>query len=148
MYQDCSTYSTPFFFLSAASSRCRCSMLTFSFVASENSLFIKLSVTVSHNFLLSLACCFSNGLTTLGITSNPSRSSRGVQSSPTPDTSALENEAAGICGVGSFTWDGLGDDETDRVTPAWSEDGYEPVPTRFQRIRPRQEPSNTATTRF
>lgn len=142
------THSIPCRFRSAASSRCLCSMATFSFVASENSLLTRLLVTFSQSFRLSRGCCLSSDRTDLGSTSREPRSISGVQSSAdVPPMSALEYDAAGMLGVGSFTWDGLGEEDVERVTPPWSTAGYDPVPTRFHLTLPRHDPSKTATMR-
>jgi hypothetical protein len=93
-------------------------------IPSENSFFTKLSVTFSHNFRLSLGCCFSSGLTIFGTTASVDRSIRSIHSpSYAPESSAFECDAEAMLGVGSLSCEGLGEEDVDRVTPLLSTDG-------------------------
>src|ERR1700722_8053803 len=83
------THSIPLRFLSAASSLCFCSILTFSFVASPYSFFRSRLVTPSHNLLLSCGSCFSRGLTDLGTGFSVLTSSSVPQSSVVVEDDAL-----------------------------------------------------------
>ena len=75
------THSTPRRFRSAASSRWRCSITCFARVASPNSLRNNPFVTLSHNLLLSVGCCFDIGRTILGTERNGDRSISVIHSS-------------------------------------------------------------------
>ena len=68
------THSSPFFFLSAAFSRCLCSIACLCFVASLYSFANSRLVTFSHSFRLSNACWCSSGRTRFGTTSSVDRS--------------------------------------------------------------------------
>ena len=70
------SHSKPFFFRSAAISRCFCSMASLILVASLYSFFSKLLVTCSHNFRDSFGCCRDSGRTDLGTTCKIDRSIR------------------------------------------------------------------------
>lgn len=72
--KEIATDSSPFFFLSAAFSLCRCSIVCLCFVASPYSFANKLFVTFSHSLRLSYACCVSKGLTLFGTSSSVERS--------------------------------------------------------------------------
>lgn len=107
----------PFLFLSLASSRCLCSIASFAFVASPNSFASNRVVTSSQSFRLSFGSCRSSERTCFGIIKRVERSTRVAYS-------VSDNE-------------GVEDDG--------EVDGDAAV--RRHRMRSRQHPSNTATTR-
>lgn len=74
--ESCCTHVSPFAFIAAALSRCRCSMTCFCFVASPQFFAIRLLVTGSQSLRLSWASCSESGRTSFGINASSSRFSR------------------------------------------------------------------------